>query len=391
MYRVSIKNIRTAAYRFPKVDKSLDFEIVLNEIIRNHRWNISCSELVRFVKKVFIVFFNDDSIIFDDDTKKHHLRYRDPLTGGSFGASCSSGGKHTGSTNYNPSDIQRHFAEIIRSFNARKQVAEPIGRARYEWETYFDDDEINEASNQNNLKLAKNHGGLDDWFGENWVDVSRPKKKGKGFQACGRGDTSTGKKPVCTPANKAKNLTEKQRKIRIRQKRRKEKEPNVDKKPNVTKYTEPAGGKSNVSERQNVRFIDSRIPLSEIQKKARFVKTALMGEELEEITTPMPQSLHHEKIAEDVINFVIEHGSKMMPKSELEKVRNLDLSKVHNEHKIQISEFLNHLAKYVIKEAIEQDRNEIPVVVYQVTKDEKNILNYSDVIESIHKLLDKNN
>jgi hypothetical protein len=394
MYRISVKNIRTAAYRFPKVDKTLDFEKVMNEIIRNHRWSISCSELVKFVKKVFIVFFNDDSIIFDDDTKKQHLRYRDPLTGGVFGASCSSGGKHGQSSNYNPSDIQRHFAEIVRSFNARKQVAEPIGRARYEWETWLDnpDDEINEASNQSKLKLAKNHGGLDDWFKkENWVDVSRPKKKGKGFEPCGRGNTSKGKKPVCTPSNKAKNLTERERKNRIRQKRRKEKEPNPDKKPNNTNYTEQAGGKSNVSENQNIRFVGSRIPLAEIQKKARFVKIALMGEEYEDITTPMPESLHHEKIAEDIIDFVIEQGSKMMPKTEIEKLRNLDLSKVHNEHKVQFLQFIRHLSQHVAKEAIEQGRKEIPAVVMQVLKDEKNPLNYSDVIDSIHKLLEKNN
>lgn len=94
---------------------------------------------------------------------------------------------------------------------------------------------------------SKNHGGLDDWFGkEKWVDVSRPKKDGK-WQPCGRGDTSKGKKPVCTPVNKAKGLSEKERKNRVRQKRQKEKEPNPDKKPNVTKYTEQAGGKSNVS------------------------------------------------------------------------------------------------------------------------------------------------
>ena len=94
---------------------------------------------------------------------------------------------------------------------------------------------------------SKNHGGLDDWFGpENWVRINDPKKDGK-YQPCGRTDTSKGKKPVCVPANKAKNLTKKEKTNRIRQKRNKEKEPNPDKKPNVTKYTEQAGGKSNVS------------------------------------------------------------------------------------------------------------------------------------------------
>ena len=97
---------------------------------------------------------------------------------------------------------------------------------------------------------------LRDWFKkEKWVDVSRPKKKGKGYEPCGRGDTSKGKKPVCTPANKAKNLTEKERKNRIRQKRKKEKEPNPDKKPNVTKYSPGAGGKSNVSKNYSIQVV----------------------------------------------------------------------------------------------------------------------------------------
>lgn len=132
---------------------------------------------------------------------------------------------------------------------------------------------------------AENHGGLDDWFKkEKWVDVSRPKKKGK-FQPCGRGDTSKGHKPVCTPVNKAKNLSDRERKNRIRQKRRKEKEPNSDKKPNVTKYTEQAGGKSNVSS-TNIRFVGSIIPLSELRpKEPKFVKIAIAGEENEPIDT----------------------------------------------------------------------------------------------------------
>ena len=126
----------------------------------------------------------------------------------------------------------------------------------------------------------RNHGGLDDWFHhEKWVDVSRP-KKGGGYEACGRGDTSKGKKPVCTPANKAKNLTQKERKNRIRQKRRKEKESNPDKKPNVTKYTEQAGGKSNVSDNHNIRFVGSMIPLSELRPvQPRFIKISGIEDE----------------------------------------------------------------------------------------------------------------
>jgi len=121
---------------------------------------------------------------------------------------------------------------------------------------------------------------LRDWFHkEKWVDVSRPKEDG-GYEPCGRGDTSKGKKPVCTPANKAKNLSERQRKNRIRQKRKKEREPNPNKKPNVTKYTEQAGGKSNVSNTSRFRIVTSN-------ENPRFVKIALMGEEDEERTSDL--------------------------------------------------------------------------------------------------------
>lgn len=119
-------------------------------------------------------------------------------------------------------------------------------------------------------KKTRNHGGLDDWFKkEKWVDVSRPKKKGKGYEPCGRGDTSKGKKPVCTPANKAKNLTEKERKNRIRQKRKKEKEPNPDKKPNTTTYSPGAGGKSNVSNSENFKIVTSSSKKYEIRMKEK--------------------------------------------------------------------------------------------------------------------------
>lgn len=153
----------------------------------------------------------------------------------------------------------------------------------------------------NRIVEGKNHGGLDDWFKkEKWVDVSRPKKKGKGYEPCGRGDTSKGKKPVCTPANKAKNLTERQRKNRIRQKRRKEKDPNPDKKPNVTKYTEQAGGKSNVSNTTRFRIVTST-------ENPRFVKVALMGEEDEERTTDLSDFFDEkDQMIEDMSKMIVE-------------------------------------------------------------------------------------
>ena len=59
---------------------------------------------------------------------------------------------------------------------------------------------------------------LTKWFGENWVDISRP-KKGGGFEKCGR--TKAGKKKYtkCVPAAKAARMTPAQRKSSIRRKR----------------------------------------------------------------------------------------------------------------------------------------------------------------------------
>ena len=64
---------------------------------------------------------------------------------------------------------------------------------------------------------------LRDWFKkEKWIDLRRPKKDG-GYEACGRSDTSKGKKPVCTPANKAKTIDKKERTQRLKEKAKKEK------------------------------------------------------------------------------------------------------------------------------------------------------------------------
>jgi hypothetical protein len=136
-------------------------------------------------------------------------------------------------------------------------------------------------------KRSKMHpGGLKDWVEkERWVDVRRPKKDG-GYEPCGRNDTSKGSKPVCVPTSKANTLDKKELKNRKRQKAKKEKEPNPGKKPNTTTYTEEAGGKSKESNNNNIRFIGSMIPLSELKPvQPRFVKVALMGEEDEERTS----------------------------------------------------------------------------------------------------------
>jgi len=70
--------------------------------------------------------------------------------------------------------------------------------------------------------------GLDKWFAEKWVDLSRsiylsgPKAgqlKPSGWVQCGRPDTSKGGYPKCRPLAEAKKMTPKQRLYAIRKKR----------------------------------------------------------------------------------------------------------------------------------------------------------------------------
>lgn len=72
---------------------------------------------------------------------------------------------------------------------------------------------------------------LRKWFKEKWVDISR-KKKGGGHPACGasadkgvRAKDSSKKYPKCVPANKAKNMSKKQKKSAVTRKRRAPNEP----------------------------------------------------------------------------------------------------------------------------------------------------------------------
>ena len=235
--------------------------------LEEKKMNLSCSDVIRYFKDIISMKFGSSelsSFNFDISTKGH-LKISDLKSGEVFVGSCHFKGKQG---QYNPSEIKTLLTVLANSIKYR---------------------ELEERNEPKFRKVeAKNHGGLDDWFKkEKWVDVSRPKKDG-GYEACGRGDTSKGKKPVCTPSNKAKNLSEKERKNRIRQKRTKEKDPNPDKKPNTTTYTEQAGGKSNVSDNHNIRFVGSMIPLSDLRPvQSRFVKIAIDEEEGEIPTTPI--------------------------------------------------------------------------------------------------------
>ena len=61
-------------------------------------------------------------------------------------------------------------------------------------------------------------GGLTKWFGEQWVDLSRP-KPGGGFEPCGRSEARGEDYPKCVPAAKAASMTAAERASAIRRKR----------------------------------------------------------------------------------------------------------------------------------------------------------------------------
>ena len=64
--------------------------------------------------------------------------------------------------------------------------------------------------------------GLKEWFKQDWVDIGS-KKKGGGFNKCGRKSASGSKRkyPKCVPAAKAASMTDSQRRSAVARKRSK--------------------------------------------------------------------------------------------------------------------------------------------------------------------------
>jgi hypothetical protein len=242
-----------------------------SRLLEEKKMNLSCSDVIRYFQDVISMRFGSSelsSFNFDISTKGH-LKISDLKTGEVFVGSCHFKGKQG---QYNPSEIKTLLIVLASSIKHRE--LEERNEPRFK---------------KVEAKRSKMHpGGLKDWVeNEKWVDVRRPKKDG-GYEPCGRNDTSKGTKPVCVPSNKAKSLDKKELQNRKRQKAKKEKEPNPGKKPNTTTYTEEAGGKSNVSNNNNLRFVGSMIPLSDLRPvQPKFIKVAIDEEEGEIPTTPI--------------------------------------------------------------------------------------------------------
>ena len=86
-------------------------------------------------------------------------------------------------------------------------------------------------------------GGLRKWFSENWVDIGS-KKKGGGYQKCGRKSAKGSKRkyPKCVPASKAASMTASEKRSAVRRKRAKKQ--GVGGKPtNVRTFARKRNGK----------------------------------------------------------------------------------------------------------------------------------------------------
>ena len=262
-------------------------------------------------------------------------------------------------------------------------------------------------------KRSKMHpGGLADWVqNERWVDIRRPKKDG-GYEPCGRNDTTKGKKPVCVPSNKAKSLDKKEIKNRKRQKARKEREPNPGKKPNTTTYTEEAGGKSNVSNNNNIRFIGSMIPLSELRPiEPRFVKIALMGEE-DEIPSTDISNLFSEsdKEVDEVVEKVIKSATRILgsmfeggltgpgdvgsTKSSslsnfLSEIKDADVSQMDEKSYLRFVKITGQIKRIIYKQTVDNNDSRMHEIAHKMLLMGTNPFSHSDIAEIVREVVNK--
>ena len=82
----------------------------------------------------------------------------------------------------------------------------------------------------------KNKGGLDKWFKEKWVDISKTNADGT-HPPCGRDDADKGSYPKCRKVRVAARMTDKEKIASTRRKRKVEKEGShgSGRKPNYSK------------------------------------------------------------------------------------------------------------------------------------------------------------
>ncbi len=80
------------------------------------------------------------------------------------------------------------------------------------------------------------HSGLDKWFKEKWVDISKTLPDGS-HPPCGRDDADKGSYPKCRKVRVAAKMTKSQKKASVARKRRAEKtgRKGTNRKPNFSR------------------------------------------------------------------------------------------------------------------------------------------------------------
>jgi hypothetical protein len=369
-------------------------------VMEQKKMNLTCREVIKAYEDIISMLFGSDELASVDIgySTKGHLVIHDQKTGDSFTASCHFKNR---TDQYNPGEIQRLLRMLDKSIKFRQSELEPQ-----------EPEEITAEMPKFRKVEAKNHGGLDDWFKkEKWVRVDAPKKKGK-FQPCGRGDTSKGKKPVCVPVNKAKNLSDRERRNRIRQKRKKEREPNPDKKPNVTKYSPGAGGKSNVSNSNNIRFVSSMIPLSELRpEEPRFIKIALMGEEDEIPSTDISQLFSEsDKEVDEIVEKVIKSATRILGSmfsggltgpgdvgsnvsaslsNFLSEIMDADVSDMDEKQYLKYVKITGQIKRVMFKQAIDNNDSRMHEITHKMLLKGTNPFSHSDIAEIVREMINK--
>jgi hypothetical protein len=372
--------------------------------MEQRKMNLTCREVIKAFEDIISMLFGSEELASFgmDYSTKNHLQIVDKKTGETYTASCHFKNK---SDQFNPGKIQQLMRLMDNSIKYRQNELE----SQEPEETTAETPRFRKVE----AKRSKMHpGGLKDWVEkERWVDVRRPKKDG-GYEPCGRNDTSKGSKPVCVPTNKAKSLDKKELKNRKRQKDRKEKEPNPGKKPNTTTYTEEAGGKSKESNNNNIRFIGSMIPLSELRPiEPRFVKIALMGEE-DEIPSTDISNLFSEsdKEVDEVVEKVIKSATRIFsnmfeggltgpgdvgsikPSSLsnfLSEIMNADVSQMEEKDYLRFVKITGQIKRVIYKQAIDNNDSRMHEIAHKMLLNGTNPFSHSDVAEIVREVVNK--
>ena len=123
-----------------------------------------------------------------------------------------------------------HIKDYLEHNHEKKasKIFDPIYYFQLRWSEYINEDLL--------LKLAVfKDSGLGRWFKEKWVDISRKDKSGK-YKPCGRKDADSKAYPKCRPTKRVSKktpkttgeMTAKEKKSAISQKRRKQRKRKGD-------------------------------------------------------------------------------------------------------------------------------------------------------------------